>query len=78
MGQPAESQDAGLVSVHGPPWGREPQHGGPAKPTERQQPKHRHSQQVQSGGDGGSQSGTALCSECAVFQRAKHEDWHEV
>lgn len=72
------SQDASVVGVHGPPWGGESQHRGPAKPTECQQPQHRHPQQVQSRGNGGSQSGATLCAECAVLQWAKHEDWHEV
>jgi len=78
LGRTAKSQDAGVIGVHGPPWGGEPHHGRPAKPTECQQPQHRHPQQVQSSGNGGSQSWTALCSECAYLQRAKHDDWHEV
>lgn len=73
-----QSQDAGVARVYGPPWGGEPQHGGPAQPTERQQPQHGHPQQVQSGGDGCSQPGTALCPERAFLQWTKHEDGHEV
>lgn len=73
-----QSQDAGIARVHGPPWGGKPQHGGPAQPTERQQPQHGHPQQVQSSRDGCSQPGTAVCSERAFLQWAEHEDGHEV
>lgn len=78
FGQLPQSQDAGIARVYGPPWGGKSQHRGPAKPTECQQPQHGHPQQVQSGGDGCSQPGTTLCSECAFLQWAKHEDRHEV
>lgn len=78
LGLSAGSQDAGVISVHGSPRGGEPEHRGPSEPAERQQPQHRHPQQVPSRGHGGSKSRATLGSERALLQRAKCQDWHEV
>lgn len=60
-------KDAGVLCMLGPRL-KKPEHGGPAEPTERQQPEHGYEEQVPGRGHGGTEPGPPHRAERALLQ----------